>query len=64
MTLERSFSISLILSLIYAVTDEIHQTFVPTREGRFRDVIIDLIGILIMYTFIKKTLDKLKNWVL
>lgn len=32
------------LTLLYAATDEIHQMFVPTREGKFRDVIIDAIG--------------------
>lgn len=32
------------LTLMYAMTDEIHQLFVPTREGRLRDVIIDAIG--------------------
>lgn len=35
---------ALLLTLLYAATDEIHQLFVPTREGRLRDVIIDAIG--------------------
>ncbi|MDP1721757.1 MAG: VanZ family protein [Candidatus Gottesmanbacteria bacterium] len=48
-TLRASIGINLLavaffLTLIYAVTDEIHQLFVPTREGRLRDVIIDAIG--------------------
>jgi VanZ family protein len=34
-----------LISLIYAITDEIHQTFIPTREGRLRDVFIDMMGI-------------------
>lgn len=46
--------IALIITLLYAVTDEIHQTFVPTREGTVRDVAIDSIGIAIMYSYIKK----------
>ena len=33
-----------VLTVIYAVTDEIHQVYVPTREGRLRDVIIDTGG--------------------
>lgn len=33
-----------ILSVIYAATDEWHQTFVPTRTGHPRDVIIDACG--------------------
>ena len=32
------------LTLLYAATDEIHQIFVPTREGKLRDAIIDAIG--------------------
>lgn len=35
---------ALLLTLLYAATDEIHQLFVPTREGKLRDVIIDAIG--------------------
>lgn len=54
--------IALIITLLYAVIDEIHQTFVPTREGTVRDVLIDSIGIVIMYSYIKKypkLIDKL-----
>ncbi|HCM82722.1 MAG: VanZ-like protein [Candidatus Gottesmanbacteria bacterium GW2011_GWA2_44_17] len=32
------------LTVLYAMTDEIHQAYVPTREGRLRDVIIDGLG--------------------
>ena len=43
-----------IISLLYAITDEIHQTFVPTREGKLGDVFIDLIGITLAYIVINK----------
>jgi len=43
-----------ITTLMYAVFDEIHQTFIPTREGTMRDVAIDGIGIIIMYMFINQ----------
>jgi VanZ family protein len=37
----------------YACTDEIHQSFVPTRQGQFSDVLIDscgaAIGLLIVW---------------
>ncbi len=36
---------SVVLAVLYAISDEIHQTFIPTREGRIRDVIIDSAGI-------------------
>lgn len=36
-----------ILTFLYAVSDEIHQSFVPTRNGSFKDVLIDSFGILL-----------------
>lgn len=33
------------LAIIFALSDEIHQMGVPTREGVFRDIIIDSIGV-------------------
>lgn len=36
--------ISAILACSYAMSDEIHQTFVPGRSGEIRDVIIDTIA--------------------
>ncbi len=35
---------ALLLALLYAVSDEFHQTFVPGREGRWQDVVIDTVG--------------------
>ena len=34
-----------VLSLIYAISDELHQLFVPTRNGSLEDALIDAIGI-------------------
>lgn len=31
--------------ILYAVTDEVHQTFVPNRTGMVTDVLIDAIGV-------------------
>ena len=42
---------------LYAVTDEIHQFFVPGRSCEFRDVCIDTAGVAagaLLYTFLKK----------
>lgn len=33
-----------ILTVVYAISDEIHQNFVPTRQGAVSDVLIDAIG--------------------
>lgn len=35
------------LSLLYAVSDEVHQLFVVSRSGNIRDVMIDSVGIII-----------------
>ncbi len=37
--------ISVLCSLVYAASDEIHQYFVPGRTSLFGDVLIDFIGI-------------------
>jgi VanZ family protein len=34
-------------AVAYAISDELHQTFVRGREGRPRDVLIDAIGIVL-----------------
>ena len=36
---------TLFVSLIYAISDEFHQSFVPFRSPSFGDIIIDLAGI-------------------
>ena len=42
-----------LLGTVYAITDEIHQLFVPGRSGEIRDVLIDssgvLLGVFIIY---------------
>ncbi len=49
---------ALFLTLAYAVSDEIHQIYVPTREGRPRDVIIDSFGGVFGWYLIEKLLPK------
>jgi VanZ family protein len=39
--------ITLIIAVSYAGLDEWHQSFVPMREARFRDVMIDSTGALL-----------------
>ena len=39
------FSISLIIGIIYASSDEIHQAFVPGRGPMLTDVLIDTSGV-------------------
>lgn len=35
---------ALILCVLYAITDEVHQTFIPGRSGEISDVILDSVG--------------------
>ena len=39
--------ISILLAVLYAASDEIHQSFSPGRSSRGRDVFIDLLGSLL-----------------
>lgn len=57
---------SIVSGFLYAVSDEIHQYFVPGRSCEFRDVCIDtfgvLLGIFIVLLFIRKRkLQKYKS---
>lgn len=48
-----SFAVGMIISIGYAVSDELHQLTIASRQGKLRDVIIDIIGMLIVYAMIK-----------
>jgi VanZ family protein len=53
---------AILLVVLYASSDEIHQIFVPHREGKFADVIIDtsggVAGLLIVWVIGRLT----KHW--
>jgi VanZ family protein len=36
---------ALVLGIAYAVTDEVHQAFVPGRQGSVWDVLLDSVGV-------------------
>ena len=46
LSLLHKFLISLGFSIIYSITDEIHQLYIPGRSGEIRDVCIDSLGAL------------------
>jgi len=51
------FTLVLLFSIFYAALDEYHQSFVIGREGCFRDVLIDSLGIILgsgIYLSVKK----------
>jgi VanZ family protein len=39
--------LAILLGVAYAVTDELHQQFVPGRQGAVYDVAIDAVGVLV-----------------
>lgn len=47
---------TIIISYLYALSDEIHQTFVAGRSGRFKDTFFDLFGIIIGLIILKQIL--------
>jgi len=56
--------IVLIISLIYAALDEIHQKFVPLRSMSITDLLTDSLGVfasVILYIYISKKTKKKKN---
>ena len=53
----RHILIVFIISLIYAISDEIHQSFIPGRDTNIRDILTDLSGSItsmIIYLYTKK----------
>lgn len=62
----RLILLSILITSMYAVTDEIHQLFIPGRSGEVKDVLIDslggIAGTLLFYLFIRfVTAIHLKN---
>jgi len=41
---KKSLVLSFVITVIYAALDEFHQSFIPGREPKIRDVVIDSIG--------------------
>ena len=41
---KRLYFIAILVTILYACTDEFHQLFVPGRAGQLKDVLIDTIG--------------------
>ncbi len=40
-------TISVVTGLLYAISDEYHQSFVPGRSAQWQDVLIDLTGVIV-----------------
>jgi VanZ family protein len=56
--------LTLFISLAYAISDEIHQYFVPGRDASIDDILIDTSGIItsmMVYIYSKRNVKKVKN---
>lgn len=56
--------ISIIICILYAISDELHQSLVPGRSPQIKDIIIDSIGSLsgiLTYLCILNTINKYKR---
>jgi len=60
--LSLKFILPILISFIYSISDEFHQLYVPTRSGQWRDTGIDLLGIILMYTLVKRYFRVLKKY--
>lgn len=52
--INKKIIISLLICVIFALSDEIHQLFIEGRSGELRDVLIDMLGSFVGIIFIKK----------
>jgi VanZ family protein len=57
---------SIIMAILYGISDEFHQSFTPGRDPRMRDIIFDTIGaslaIYAIWKLLPKAPKKLKTW--
>lgn len=57
MPMRRTVAISILIPIVYAMTDEFHQRFIAGRSSELRDVLIDstaaVIGVAIAYSVMK-----------
>ncbi|OGK62015.1 hypothetical protein A2334_04045 [Candidatus Roizmanbacteria bacterium RIFOXYB2_FULL_38_10] len=60
-SLSHQFILAIVCSVLFATSDEIHQLFISSRQGKVRDILIDTAGILIMYIITKKNLKFVKR---
>lgn len=52
---------SIMITIIYAISDEVHQLYIPGREGKVIDVYIDTLGIITGILFINLIIKIINN---
>ena len=58
----KKYLFAALVTLFYAALDELHQTYVPTRTGKPRDILIDAVGISLSFLIIRRYLDRFRAW--
>lgn len=62
---EKAMIYSVLVAFVYAITDEMHQSFIPVRTPKVRDVIIDTLGagfsVFCVWKLLPKAPRKLKD---
>lgn len=62
----KNIPLSVLLAILYGISDEIHQTYVPTRSGNPQDVLVDSLGAITSGLVLWKSMHllpkPLKNW--
>ena len=62
----KDIGFSVLACIIFAFTDEAHQTFIPTRTGKVSDVLIDSFAVsamgIILWKYYQNLPRKLKKW--
>lgn len=57
-TVKNALLVSAVLAIVYALTDEFHQSFTPGRDPRLRDIGFDTLGALVATFTVGKYLPK------
>lgn len=62
----KNIPLAIILASLYGITDEFHQTFVPTRSGKVFDIVVDsagaTLGGVLLWRYFPRLPQKLINW--
>lgn len=54
-----------VIAILYGLSDEIHQSFVPYRSATLIDFVKDMIGVLVVFYFVRRAHSKKQfDWVL
>lgn len=57
----KNLKLALLFTILYAISDELHQFFTPTRNPSIRDIIIDSVSAGLVFYYLKKYQKKLPH---